>query len=348
MAEESNQPQRIVFILNPVSAGGRGMRVWEQLEPIVEQTYSGCWRLSKTEYSGHAVVLAKELLGQGYTTIVAIGGDGTINQVVNGYMGAPEVERRKVAMGIIPVGTGGDFVRTVGINRDPVEALNTIIERNVKVVDVGKVIHDPLSHENATADSQYTKVHSIDSAQVSKTTTYFINICSIGLSAHVAKSVDSSPLTKRLASSLVYWVQSVSATLYAYTPKRVRFITDSTTIPATIVNLYFMAVCNAQYFGGGMRIGGDADPADGVLDLVILKDVGLWDAIGKVIGGLKDGTVVERLRDGKGERRKIERIIAEGDGLEGEECCVEVDGEFIGYLPVEIDIVKQAVNLIVP
>lgn len=54
---------------------------------------------------------------------MAIGGDGTINQVVNGYMGAPEVERRKVAIGIIPVGTGGDFVRTVGISRDPVEAL---------------------------------------------------------------------------------------------------------------------------------------------------------------------------------------------------------------------------------
>ncbi|RUS24538.1 ATP-NAD kinase-like domain-containing protein, partial [Jimgerdemannia flammicorona] len=302
------------------------------LAPLVAETFPNAWKFARTEYSGHAVELTRELLNEGYMTVVAMGGDGTINQVVNGYMRAPESVRQAAAIGVISVGTGGDFVRTIGIARDPVAALNIIARQNIKVVDVGNILHEPLPAAGG---------HKLRREKViAKTTTYFINICSFGCSGHIVKSVASSPLTKRLASSLVYWTHSISANLYAYVPKSVRFSTSSdatSTSTSTITepSLCLMAICNGQYFGGGMRVGGaDADPSDGFLDVLVMRDIGLWHAATKVAGGIKSGGVVEAVGNQKAERRRVERIVAEGVGREGEGCCVEADGEFIGELSV--------------
>ncbi|KAG0312963.1 hypothetical protein BGZ99_009165 [Dissophora globulifera] len=223
--------------------------VHSQLQPTVAKRLTDIkWKVEYTQHSGHASDLAREFVNEGYHIVVAVGGDGTISQVVHGYMLADGCAKG-CAIGILSTGTGGDFVRTTKTPKDPLKALDVILGTESSLVDVGHVTCTKLDTPSATSEQ------------------YYINICSVGISGAIIKRVESSSIAKFLSGGLVYWIYTY-LTGVTYRPPRIKCTlssgaTDADNTKEQEMDLYIMAVANAQYFGGNMHIAPKADIADG-------------------------------------------------------------------------------------
>ncbi|MBO8141551.1 MAG: diacylglycerol kinase family lipid kinase [Firmicutes bacterium] len=123
---------RLAFIVNPVAGAGRARKGWSVLEAVLKERRVE-WQAFFTEGPGHGSVLAQKAARDGFTAVVAVGGDGTFNEVVNG-VGAGDTP-----VGFIPLGTGVDFPRTAGLPRSPLAALDVVMAGRVRRVDVGAV-----------------------------------------------------------------------------------------------------------------------------------------------------------------------------------------------------------------
>ena len=144
------------FLVNPVAGRGKGLKVWRQLEHELRQKKVR-YRVLYTEYSGAATDLARQLVNQGCSRLVVVGGDGTLQEVVNG------LALDQVLLGVIPSGTGNDFARSIGIPGEPSAALGVAMNGHEKRLDLGMI------------DGRY-----------------FLNLAGIGFDAQVAKEVNDN------------------------------------------------------------------------------------------------------------------------------------------------------------
>ncbi|KAF9997515.1 hypothetical protein BGZ65_006910, partial [Modicella reniformis] len=186
------------------------------------------WKVEYTQHSGHASDLAREFVEAGYHIIVAVGGDGTISQVVHGYMMAKGMAKG-CSIGIISTGTGGDFVRTTKTPKDPINALDIILNNKSTLVDVGHITCAKAEQPSVTSEQ------------------HFINICSVGISGAIIKRVESSSIAKLLSGSLVYWIYTYLTGL-TYVAPRVKYTLSEGTSDSENseeeeqqMNLYIMA-----------------------------------------------------------------------------------------------------------
>ncbi len=148
-------PGKIKLILNPTANHGRSLQEAADLRPLMAN-YQADW--SGTEYPGHATGLARHAGEQGYDLVVAVGGDGTVHEVINGLMQVPEETRP--AMGIVPLGSGNDFAHILGIPAGPGEALLSAINGQAHSLDVGSVRdeNDRLEYFNNTMGMGFDSV----------------------------------------------------------------------------------------------------------------------------------------------------------------------------------------------
>ncbi|KAI9593555.1 ATP-NAD kinase-like domain-containing protein [Syncephalis fuscata] len=314
--------RKVAFIVNGVAGGGKGYAVWNEVKPLVEADYPLGYTMASTERSGHAIELAQSFVTDGYELIVAIGGDGTINQVINGYLLAGGKERGTV-IGVMS-GTGGDFIRSLNMNK-----------LTSKMAWAGLATYRPVPEPVSTASHEEQR--------------YFINICSLGMTAEVVKSVENRSLLKKWSRSFAYWVQGVLTHLPYYPLHPVTLswsspsmssadvASDSAHSPtATIikekVKLYFAAICNGQYFGGGMRVAPDAQLSSGRLELVRVRDINLYRALAHIIPGLKEGQVLTKAGPAHAVSASCTTFKAEPDPLDESftSTFIELDGEFVG------------------
>ncbi len=240
---------KTAFIVNPVAGRGRARRVWNNLLPTVEdQGYSKA--VAYTEGLLHAKHLAEGFANKGYQRVVAVGGDGTVHEVINGLVGTD------TTLAYIPAGTGNDFVRSLGIGSDPREALSIINspEKGVEVtIDLGVV--------NGR---------------------YFMNAAGVGYDADVVNDTNSRP--KYLGGPIPY-IMSVLRQLVHYSPKPVEIVLDEMVVTTRVL---LVAAGNGAYYGGGMCICPEADLHDGKLEVCIARDLGRLEALGlltKVFNG---------------------------------------------------------------
>lgn len=224
----------LAFIVNPTAGGGRARQRWARVEAELRQS-NVRWQTFFTEGVGHATTLARAAAAEGYDAVVAVGGDGTLNEVVNGAVGSD------VSVGLIPLGTGVDFSRTTLLPRDPVAALDVVLAGRVRRVDVGVV--------NGR---------------------YFCNVAGTGFDATVADRVNRSSL-KRGRGGVIPYVQAVFQTLFTYRNAPFKITVDDTVFEVTSL---LMAVGNGRYYGGGFKICPDAEIEDGSFDVCIVGDVG--------------------------------------------------------------------------
>ncbi|KAI8052345.1 ATP-NAD kinase-like domain-containing protein [Syncephalis plumigaleata] len=353
------QNKQVAIILNGVAGGGKGHTIWNKIKPLVEVDYPEQYTMATTERAGHAKELAQQFIEQGYQLLVAIGGDGTINQVANGYMLANGKERG-VAMAVMSGGTGGDFIRTLNIHEQSAEeAWRSICKGENKLIDVGLV--------------KYTPITTKSSCEEKREQAFFINICSLGMTADVVKNVESHSRIKKLSRSFAYWIQGVLTHLPYYPLQPVTLgwtlpiprgntlkgeHDDGTDREATVnvieerVALYFAAICNGQYFGGGMRVAPEADLSNGQFQLVRVRDINLYHAVTRIIPGLKEGRVLKEAGPTKAISTSCIKFTADTDDMSDvtgkTTTLVEVDGEFVGTLPLEASIIPQAILLRVP
>jgi diacylglycerol kinase (ATP) len=227
------------IILNPMARYGTGRRLRPRIERELDRLRVP-FDLVVTEGPGHATELARQAIDEGITRVVAAGGDGTVHEVANGIVSC---RVHGVALGLIPIGTGNDFVKMVPGTRSRAAALAALASGVTGLVDVGI-------------------------ARWGGSTEYFINAMGTGVDVEVVRGMRRSRL---LPGGLVYASALVRA-LARYEPLPVELEVDGTVVRQRIMNL---AVCNGPSIGGSFRVCPDAHPADGALDVCVIEEMPL-------------------------------------------------------------------------
>lgn len=309
---------RTVVVVNPSAQNGQLGRQWPSIAGELRRELSG-FEEAITSGPGDATGLCRQALHSGADTVVAVGGDGTISEVANGFFDGDQPVRPEAAMGIIPVGTGGDFRKTAGIPRDIRGAAQILARREIRPIDIGHV-------ELVTRDGS-------SAAQV------FINIASFGLSGLVDELVNES--SKRLGGKLSFMVATARAGL-RYQNQRVRLVFDGDEAGSADVTVNTVAVANGRYFGGGMYVAPEAELDDGRFDVVAIGDLSKWEFV-RHGRKLYAGT---HLHLDKVSHRRAVTVRAEAIG--GEQVRLDIDGETPGVLPATFRILPRALKLIAP
>jgi len=299
------------FVVNPKSANGATGRRWAELAASIARTLSD-FGVEFTKGPLDAVGLTRTALKSGYECIVAVGGDGTINEVVNGFFEDGKAINPNAALGVLPRGTGGDFRKTFDWALDDAAAINRLKTPETRPFDVGRL--DFLGHDGKPQ------------------TRYFANICSFGVSGVVDAEVNKT--SKALGGKVSFMWGSFKA-MTKYKDQRVRLTIDEKPLEEVMVTT--LSVANGKFFGGGMKVAPDADVSDGLFDVVIWSGYGLKDFVVKS-AGIYSGAHVKW----KGTRVvRAKKVVAESD----EKVLIDCDGEQPGMLPCTMTILPAAIRL---
>lgn len=307
---------RTVIIANPKSQGGKLGKRWTEVAEQLQRAFP--FDEQMTQGVGDATRLAREALKGGAERVIAIGGDGTVNEVVNGFFenGAPIAP--EATFGLIPFGTGGDFRRTAALPQDIAEAAAAIAGGQRRKIDVGKL--------------------SFVATDGTPATRMFANIASFGVSGVVDRLVNESG--KKLGGKLSFMFASVRAT-WSYKNQRVQLTLDGKERVDLSINT--VAVANGKYFGGGMKVAPDAELDDATFDVVAIGDLGMGEVL-KMSRKIYKG---DHLSMDKVSVRRAKVVEAEGIDP-GAVIELDVDGENPGRLPARFEIVPAALWLAVP
>jgi YegS/Rv2252/BmrU family lipid kinase len=241
---------------------------------------------------------------------VAVGGDGTVNEVANGLVGAEHTE-----LAIIPRGTGGDFVRTFGIPSKLDDAVRVALGGKTRTIDLGRTQYRSWSGDDGES--------------------YFANIASAGMSGAVAKRTNEA--TRAPLGGRVAYLWSTVAVFAGWRNTEIHVTVDGEVRSGP---MFDVIVANCRYLAGGMKIAPDADPEDGLFDVILIGDISKLD-LALTMPKIYRGT---HLPHPKAELLRGESVTVES----AEPLPVELDGEQPGTTPVRFDVVPRALRLRVP
>jgi YegS/Rv2252/BmrU family lipid kinase len=304
-------PNEWLIIVNPNAGNNKGRRDWDLISSILKKhglTFSEVF----TESKGHAIELSKEGISKGYMRILCVGGDGTLNEIVNGVFNQEKCPSKEITLGLIPVGTGNDWGRMFGIPLDYEGAVRIIKEGKTMLHDIGSV-----SYYNG----------------LEKGERYFINIAGLGFESVVVKR--SNVQKDKGKSGKAIYFYNLLMSLISYKNTKAEIVIDGN---KTEANIFSLNVGNGRYCGGGMRQTPFAVPNDGILDVTIIKGMGKLEIIMN-LRILYDGTI---LNHPKIEGHKCKNVIVTSDSV----LYVEADGESLGHTPAEFRIIPSSINIV--
>ncbi len=302
----------IHFIINSRSCGGATGRYWKELEKLLKKEIKS-YSYDFTAYEGNAIELTRQALKKRPDLLVAVGGDGTISEVINGYFVDGVLPKKAPPVGIANSGTGADLCRSLGVPSDPSLALQILKNGRNVPVDVGVV--ETISHQGVPLSR------------------YFINTISFGIAGEVSQAVNRSP---KQYGTFSYFFNAFKKN-FSYRNKKVKISINGEEAKEVMVTM--VAVCNGQFFGGGMQIAPKARLSDGYFHTVLIEDwnflQSLWYAKNLYNGSIPfcKGVDVQLATN----------LSAEPSDPE-EKILVDSDGETIGILPLKIRLLPQSVQ----
>jgi YegS/Rv2252/BmrU family lipid kinase len=306
------------LVVNPRSAGGATARHFDSVAEAVRDAIGQCAH-AFTERPMHAADIARDALRAGHDLIVAVGGDGTVNEVVNGFFepARPGEPARPIRAGatlaVLPRGTGGDLRRSLGLD-EHLERSAGRLRGTATPVDLGRCDY---IDERGRAASRF-----------------FINVGEVGVGAEVVRIANQGG--KALGGKLTFMLASLRA-LSGWRDLKLRISFDGA--PSDELEVTTLAVANGRYFGGGMMVAPEAKLDDGLFHVTVWSGFGLKDFILKS-GTMYDGTHVKLA----GTRTRTARTVyvepARG------EAGVECDGERLGVAPATFTLVPAALQLV--
>jgi YegS/Rv2252/BmrU family lipid kinase len=302
-------------VVNPASGAGKAGRQWAQIESWLPSAGIP-YETALTTRANEATEITQRAVKQSRPVVVAVGGDGTLNEVVNGFFhhGAPIPTSSKLAM--VPLGTGGDFRRTMRIPSDPKAAIGVLRTGLTRRLDVGCVTY-----------------HTPDGSTAVR---HFINIADAGLGGEVVQVVGNG--TKRFGS-LAYTLGGARALLgYRNRPMNV----DIDGVTHQLPKAQQVVIANCQFFGGGMQMAPTASPTDGVFDVILIKNAGKIETM----RGMNDFRAGKHLDQ---TNPKIELMYGKRISVSSpNRVRIDVDGEAVGYLPALFEIQPGSIEFITP
>lgn len=307
---------KVGVVVNPVAGGGRMKRVWPGVEAILRQRFADI-DIRTTRAAGDAARLACGLALEGASLVVAVGGDGTISEVADGILMARADGAGEAELGIVPVGTGSDLARGLGLSGSPEAIAARLGDAPPRRLDACRV---SFTDDRGRLASRH-----------------FVNIASLGVSGPTARAVNAVKSSGGVSGKAVFlWHTVVELLRYRFQTVRIR-VDEGEPLEASIA---LVACANSRFFGGGMMIAPDAAPDDGTMDIVVVR------------GRSKLSLLADLRLVYKGAHRNLASCVflrgksvtvepAGGDDA----CLVEADGEAAGRIPATFTILPGALAL---
>jgi len=223
------------IIFNPTAGAGRSVKVMQAIQQHLESK-KVAYKVAETQYARHAVKLAREAVGKGYKGIISVGGDGTLLEVAGELHGTEET------LGIIPAGTGNDFRQAVHVSKDPIEALETILDGHSKTVDIGFLGEDRP----------------------------FLNVAGTGFDVEVIRNMEK--VRRLVTGGLAYFIGIVMS-LFKHKGVNIKITVNGETM---IRKVLLIAVANGKSFGGGLKVAPHSSVNDGLFNVLIINHVPNW------------------------------------------------------------------------
>lgn len=304
-----------LVIANPRSRQGRTGARWPEIADGIARSI-GTFDLAMTDAPGHAIGIAAEAIRAGHRHLIAVGGDGTMNEVANGMArGGGGLPPSDAILSPIPSGTGSDTARAIGLLDDPARPYIALANGSPRRIDLIRV-----------------RCAGLDAAPVER----LALVCaSFGAAAEISYRTSASRFLKALGGRFSYYATTLLVTL-TYGRHCVNLISDNQ--PAESLDIYTGLLCNQERAGGGMRLAPGADPADGQLDLVVFGAIRRRDILLRGPRWLYEG---RHIGHPAVSLRKLKRIRLEGPPA----MLVDLDGETVGRLPLEAEVVPAALTL---
>ena len=289
-------------------------REWPQIEKMARDRL-GTFTAHLTTGPEDATLLTRNALHKGADLVICVGGDGTLNEVVNGFMGKNGPIRPEAMVGFIPHSTGCDFIKTVPIPVELDRAFDVIIASHTRSIDLGRL--------------EYMDHHGHPSSR------YFHNITSFGLGGEVDERVNR---TTKVFGGFISFIWATLISILIYNKKRIHLTVDNCFDQSVMI--WNVVVANGQYHGGGMWVAPEATMNDGMFHVTVIGDFSL-PAVFWNLPQLYNGKILQL--------KKVQTFVGKRvKASSDQQVLLDVDGEQPGQLPAVIDIVPKAVRLIMP
>ena len=303
------------FIVNPRAGSGKTMYEWLPAERKLKRLGIPCY-IALTDHKRHATALAQQAAAEGYRRIIAVGGDGSLHEVFNGicrWCAATGVPTEEFLLGVVPIGSGNDWIRSLSVPNDTIEVVNLIRRNSFGRMDVMRV----KSSGGRTA--------------------YMANIGGVGFDSHVCKRVNTQKESGR-RGKLIY-LNSLRYTIFNLKSINISVVADGEVVYTGLC--YSVAFGNGRYSGSGMRQVPLAVLDDGLLDYTIIPKTPLLKVV-KELPRLFNGTLHQSVYVISGKCRSLQIVPMD----EQSNDIFELDGEIEGLLPMSIEVTGHMINVI--
>lgn len=303
------------FIVNPRAGSGKTMFEWLPAERRLKRLGIPC-DIAMTDHKRHATALAYEAASKGYRKIIAVGGDGSLHETFNGICrwcartGTPTEE---FLLGVVPIGSGNDWIRSLGVPNDTSEVVDLIRKNSVGVMDVVRV----KSSGGRLA--------------------YMANIGGVGFDSHVCKRVNIQKESGRRGKMI--YLNSLRYTIFNLKPVYISVVADGEVIFTG--QCFSVALGNGRYSGSGMRQVPLAVMDDGLLDYAVIPKAPLAKVL-KELPRLFNGTLNQSEYVISGKCRSLQIVPMDEQSAD----IFELDGEIEGLLPMSVEITGHQINVI--
>ena len=297
-------------IINPESNQGRTKKRWKQIREALK-TFIKEFKYEFTEKPLQAAEISRAAIKEGSELIVGVGGDGTMNEIANGFFEDEKPINPETSLGIVPSGTGSDFCRSLNIPLGLKNALQVITQAPSNVIDIGRVKFKNHAHSNEER--------------------LFLNVSDFGIGGEVVHRMNQERMKKKASS----YLRCLISTFLSYRNKRLRIRIDNQDIP--LQDYMIGAISNGRIFGKGMKVAPEASLNDGLFDLVLVKGMKKLEFFRNVYK-IYTGT---HLSHPKISLIRGKKIDVEPEDSE-ETVLIEVDGEQVGLLPATFEILPTS------
>jgi len=300
---------KIVLVVN--NKNNRLATVLPKLTTYLSEAEIGDVQTVTTLHQKHAIELARKASNNGCDFLIAVGGDGTLHEVINGILQSDGSATDYPTIGLLPHGSANDFARSAGVANSLEDLVEMIRINSSQKLDLGKIVlHESLK------------------------TRYFINIAGVGLGPEVVQKLEGS--TSIFGSGFNYFKNIIKG-FFNYTKKEVSCTGSNWQWQGKLLQ---MAVANGRFFGNALCIAPDAKLTDGKFQIAIFGDLSIWDYL-KNMGKLKKGVKISHPQVSY---HTAEEVVLKSDDA----CGIEADGEYVGLAPATIILVPKAISFLMP
>ncbi len=301
-----------LVVVNPNAGVGKGAKDWKTISRLLDKQGLK-YRTLFTKRRLHAMEMVEGSINKGYRKILVVGGDGTMNEAVNGIFNQKSIPTTQVTLGMISVGTGNDWIRTYNFPTEYKKAIKVIKKEDTLIQDAGIVKYQNDSGER---------------------TRYFINMAGLGFDGLVAQKTNHDKDMGK--SNPLLYLKNLVSSLFAYKSSQAKVIVDDKEFNEKI---FSVGIGIGQYNGGGMRQAPNALTDDGLFDLTLIKDLSKWSVVAS-IRRLYNGTI--------GKHKRVITLVGKMIRIETDPpVLLETDGESLGHAPFEFEIIPKSVKVII-